>query len=160
MNCINYIKITSDAKTPRQSLNSKSYNLYTPKPISINPGEKVSVDIGIILEIDTFYYAWISRILKVAQEYKVDVESDIIDCENCKKSIHVSLHNIGKDKVTFSKHDPIAQVIFIYHYGLKFVPDTKLVQLLPSLYNLSKYKVINCRKNVKHLPKMIQNDLK
>lgn len=157
---INYIKTLTDAKTPRQSLHSKSYILYTPKPIIINPGETVLVDTGIVLVIDTFYYAWISRNLKYFQKYKVAVNSHIIDNENCKNSICISLHNIGKNIAFFSKHDPIAQVMFIYHYGLNPVPNTKLVRMIPSLYNLSRYKVLHCKKNIENLPNTIQKDLK
>lgn len=112
MDNLNFTTSLPDAKWPsRHSNDSVGYDLFTPKQICLNPGELLAVDIGIIFELDLKYYGKIEEKSRLAKDYQISVHGGVLD-PGFRGNVIVLIKNDGKDIMFFSKHDPIAQVVF------------------------------------------------
>jgi len=84
---------------------------YSPhRPMELWPGDKQLIKTGISVAIPNGFYGRIAPRSGLAHKHGIDVMAGVVDSDY-RGEIGVILINLGKDKVTFSAGDRIAQMI-------------------------------------------------
>jgi dUTP pyrophosphatase len=121
-------RLKEDAKIPfRQTDGSSGYDLYSNEAIKIKPLETFLVSTGISIEIPLGYEAQVRPRSGLAIKKAVTVLNTpgTIDSDY-RGEVKVILINLGKEEVSFSKHERIAQLVFQKIESINFILDDDL----------------------------------
>lgn len=117
-------KVDMHAYAPeRAHPDDAGYDLRSPVTTGIGPGESITIDIGVHIEIPRGYYGKIEGRSGLAIRNDVEAFGGVIDC-GYTGSIAVKLRNYGSETFRISPGDKIAQLII-----LPYLRDAELVEV-------------------------------
>ena len=87
------------------------YDLYCVKDFTIQPGSRLLVETGVIMEIPVGYYGRIAPRSGLAFKNGIHVLAGVVDADY-RNYVKVILHNLDKEiPLVIEKHERIAQII-------------------------------------------------
>lgn len=109
---IKYIKQDKSILSPNYStVGSAGIDFYSPIDITINKGQDVLIDLGIIVELPKEYCLLLVNKSGIALHKKLILGACLIDSDY-RGNIHAHLFNLGS-KVSIVRHEKICQGILI-----------------------------------------------
>lgn len=104
-------KLHPDAQIPKRAdKGSAGLDICTVQDVTVQPGDIAIAPTGLAIEINREVYARIAPRSGLAVKNKIHVMAGVVD-SSYRGEIKVVLSNLGKEPVTFSKGDRVAQII-------------------------------------------------
>lgn len=108
------IKLLREHVTPpfKKYDDDAGYDMFTPESIDILPGERVKIPLGLAVEIPKGYFGFMRARSSTAFKYGIESIGNVID-STYRGEIHALLTNFGKEKVSITQGDKIAQLLIL-----------------------------------------------
>jgi dUTP pyrophosphatase len=104
-------KLHKDAKIPEFAYkNDAGMDLYTPEKVSLRPGERKSIGLGIAIEIPDGYAGLMWDKSGLSHKYGIKTFGGVIDA-GYRGEIHAGVMNLSKETYIFEKGHKIIQLI-------------------------------------------------
>ena len=108
---IKFLRLHQDAKLPtRGSEHAAGLDLYSVETVSIAPGKRAGVKIGVSVAIPVGYYGRVAPRSGLAMERGIDVMAGVIDSDYRGEIVCV-LVNLGEEPVQLGRGTRVAQLI-------------------------------------------------
>ncbi|MFH0954964.1 MAG: dUTP diphosphatase [Candidatus Micrarchaeota archaeon] len=106
-------KLSPDAKIPAYAkIGDAGADLYSNETVSFSPGEHRLVSTSIAMAVPKGHVGLIKDRSSLAAKHALHCLGGVID-ENYRHEWKIIMINLGKEAVTLSKHERVAQVLFV-----------------------------------------------
>lgn len=106
-------KLSPDAKIPVYAHpGDAGFDLFVPKDITINPGERLSIPLGLALEIPDGFTGLLLDKSGLSHKHGLKSFGGVIDA-GYRGEFHVGIMNLGDKPYSFAKGDKIIQMLIM-----------------------------------------------
>lgn len=119
-------KLSPDAKIPTYAHpGDAGFDLFVPNDIVINPGERLSIPLGLALEIPDGFTGLLLDKSGLSHKHGLKSFGGVIDA-GYRGEFHVGLVNLGDKPYSFAKGDKIIQMLIMPVAHAEIIESTEL----------------------------------